>query len=106
MAVNGSDRRHPTINKIRDRDLALRAFVPCALWILKTEGIGEAGHPGSCARLPGNIILRFSCIGGDHCFALSIYANVKGHQKKVFSSKVTSMPKRWDSNAYQNCEGC
>jgi hypothetical protein len=105
MDVDGSDRGHPAINKIRNRDLALRAFVPCALWIIKREGIEEGKYPGSSATLPGNIVLHLACIGAHH-FALSIHADVKGRRKKVFSAKVTSMPTGLDPNAYRNCEGC
>jgi hypothetical protein len=81
MDVDGSDRGHPAINKIRNSDLALRAFLSCALWIIKREGIEEGRYPGSSATLPGNIVLRLACIGAHH-FALSIRADVKGAPEK------------------------
>jgi len=57
------DRRYPAINnKIRNRDLVLRAFLPCALWIIKTEGIEDGKYPGSSATLPGNIALRLAAL--------------------------------------------
>ena len=105
MDVNRPARSHLAINKIRNREVALRAFLPCALWIIKKEGIEETDYPGSSARLPGDIVLCLCQIDSRH-FALSVYAVGAGRQKKVFSAHLTNMPQAFDPNLYKNCEGC
>ena len=92
------------ISKLRDRNFVLRAFLPCAFWLLKRKGKREAGYPGLSVHLPRGIVLCQSRIDV-YRFAVSVYGLVKGCQMKVFSAHVTNRPGFFDSGFYRNCEG-
>jgi hypothetical protein len=98
------DNYHHAVSKFRDRDFVLRAFLPCALWILKRKGKQEAGYPGLSVQLPGDVVLCRSRIDV-YRLAVSVYGPVSGRQKKVFSAHVTNRPDFFDAGFYRNCEG-
>jgi hypothetical protein len=90
--------------EVRNRDFVLRAFLPCALWLLKRKGRDEFGYPDLCVRLPGDVVLCWSRMD-EYRGAISIYAFVKGVEKKVFSAHLTNRPDYVDAGFYRNGEG-
>jgi hypothetical protein len=102
MAAKRINNGSVTLSTIKDRDFALRALVPCALWIVKRRGRLDAGFPGFSVRLPGEVVVCRSRIDL-YRFAVSVYVPVC--KKKVFSAHVTNRPELFDPAFYRNCEG-
>ena len=99
-----SNNEHLSLCKIRNRDFVLRAFLPCAIWLLKERGKAEFGYPGLSVCLPGNVALCWSRMDS-YRGAVSIYAFSKGVQEKVFSAHLTNRPGYVDARFYRNGEG-
>jgi hypothetical protein len=99
-----NNNEHLTLCKVRNRDFVLRAFLPCAIWLLKGKGKVQFGYPGLSFRLPCDVVLCWSRINS-YRGAISIYAFVKGVQKKVFSAQLTNRPDYVDAGFFRNGEG-